>query len=892
MKNKLLLIDALGLIYRGHYAFIKNPLRASDGMVTSGLYHLLSEIYGAVDKYNPELIAVVFDHPAPSFRKQIFPAYKANRPPMPEELIVQSEQARNLVRILGFPVIEIEGLEADDLIASLTETASGKSMDVVIISMDKDFFQLLTNRNVKIHQPGKSGRPYRIIAGNDLPDIIGVRSEQFVDFLSLTGDSSDNIPGAKGIGPKTAIKLLEDFESVDTLYSRLDSIDNEKLRNRLESGREQVLLSRKLVRLKSDPLQGIELDHLKWIEPDSSKALMMLSRFGFTSFEKNIRSGEEASGIDRTLTFDVEIISDNRKLAELEKILLSDNGAIALDTETDSLNPVDATPVGISLCCSESTAWYLPLSGKILPDRGKVISSLRAISEKRPLIAQNAKYDLHVLRNMGISWKEISGDPYIADYLLSPGAGGHSLESLSLRLLGKKLHDFKSVLGFANTLLEVPMEKVAEYCCQDSIVAWRLNRILGEELGNDDRLLSLYRDIELPLEKVLMEMERRGIALDTAVIAELRDLYNAKLLELNEEAIKMVGYHINLNSPSQVSHVLFKVLGLKPVRKTGKGSFSSSMTVLLQLSGQHPFVDLVIEFRELSKLLSTYINKLPEYISQNTGLIHTNFNQAVTSTGRLSSSGPNLQNIPIRTERGRKIRECFLPAGKNEFFISADYSQIELRVLAHLSGDEKLKEDYENDEDIHSRTALAIFGDASPEHRRKAKEINFSIIYGISAYGLASRLGISRGEAAGIIEKYFITYPGVKSFIEECVEETDRKGETRTITGRRRLFPDFSSAKGNRRKTLERVAVNSVVQGSAADIIKIAMIRVSERLSREIPDSGLVLQVHDELVATAPKRMVEEVRLILSEEMEKSGDLSIPLRVETGTGRNWLDAGH
>jgi DNA polymerase-1 len=881
--NRLLLVDSLGLLYKGHFALLRNPLTAPDGTITSGINHLATEIFTMFDRYEPDMIAAVFDYPTPSFRKELFAGYKANRPPMPEELRIQASLVRDLLVLLGIPVVEREGLEADDLIASLTDEALRRGKEVFVLSSDKDMLQLL-RPGVTLYRPGRPGRPAGELTEKDVPDLIGVRADQIIDYLSLTGDGSDNIPGARGIGPKTAVGLIREFGSLDGVYDNIDSVTPESVRLKLQKDREVVSLSRRLVTLDRVLPEGLSLDSLRPSMPEIPGALEMLDRLGMTQLLKRIAPGGEMADVTALIVRSNDDLA--RMMSEISK------GPVSLDTETTSRRPIDADIVGISLSQSPDRAWYIPMTGEDTPDASSVIDALNGIAAHSGLIAQNAKYDLHILRNIGLDWPLVSGDPLIADYLLRPVAASRNISALSLLYTGKTMETYNDVLGNADTLMGVPLERVAGYCCADSATAWKLNILLEARLSADNDLHRIYREVELPLIKVLVSMERRGVSLDLASLAELRSKFEDRLGQLTSEVREIAGRKVNIASPSQVSRVLFDDLGLKPIRKTPTGGYSSSINVLETLQGSHPFVDLVLEHRELSKLLGTYIARLPDYISPRTGLIHTSFNQAVTATGRLSSSNPNLQNIPIRTERGRLVRKCFVPGGERNVFVSADYSQIELRVLAHLVGPGALRDAYERDADIHSATAEALFGDSSPVHRRQAKEINFSIVYGISPYGLAQRLDVSRGEAAGIINRYFATYPEIDIFYRKTVADAEATAETRTILGRKREFPELAGAKGSTRRSIERMVVNTTVQGSAADIVKLAMLGVHKRLMDDLPEAALVLSVHDELVVVSPDNRSSEAAKILIEEMEGACPLDVPLRVETGTGINWLDALH
>jgi len=886
-----LLVDCNALLYRGHYAMSGNPLMTADGMNTSGLFFLLRQLLDRRDARSPHLVAAVFDHPGPSFRVDIYPEYKSNRPPMPEELRLQSEYARKVIPALGIPLVERKGLEADDIIAWFAREAEKAGDRVEILSSDKDLLQLVSDR-VTVIRPGGGRKKESIIRPEDVEAVMGVKADQVADFLALTGDSSDNVPGVAGIGRKTAAALLGEYGDLEGIYAALDEIKT-SLRKKLEAGKEMAMLSRRLVSLPPPVEPGISLYSLKPSPPIQPDAGELLSKLGMASIAERL-------GVDTVkndLFGSAGIILEDRQpkvriirtSGELRDVNLGED-PVAIDTETTSKDPMEASPVGLSMA-SAAGVWYVPLGGACALEAGEVVEILGEKLSGRRIVGQNGKFDMHVLENLGLRLDELGGDPMIADYLLNPEIQSHSLSSMAARWLGIRLREYREVLGNASTLLEVETEKVAAYCGSDADTTLKLVLVLENELEKDARLAKLYRELELPLVGVIRDMERRGIGLDTESLRRLENEFMKAMKELEKRASEIVGWNINLNSPSQVSRALFETLGLESAGKTSSGAYSSRMSVLERLRGKHPFVDIVMEHRELAKLLNTYIRKLPSFISARDGLIHTNFSQTVTATGRLSSSRPNLQNIPVRTSRGRRVRECFVPGGRGEVFVTADYSQIELRILAHFAGPGNLRHAFEEGIDVHARTAEALFGDAKPEHRRKAKEVNYSILYGISSWGLAARLNVSRAEASAIIERYMRAYPEVKNFFDACVKKAETEGETRTILGRKRSFQGIKNAKGAERNAMERMAVNTTIQGSAADMIKLAMLNVHRRLTR-VEGAGLVLQVHDELVVTTPEKKAGEVEVLLRKEMVNAIPLDVPLRVDTGTGKNWLEALH
>ncbi|MCD4706752.1 MAG: DNA polymerase I [Candidatus Sabulitectum sp.] len=884
MAEKLILIDTLSVLYRGHYAMMKGHLRGIDGTVTSGLNFLLKELFSIIDTNPNCLVAAISDAPGPTFRKDLFPEYKANRPPTPEDLRIQTQIARELIPLLGIPFIEKQGLEADDIIAGF---AGESSIPVLVFSPDKDLLQLVSN-NVSVLRPGKYGNPSTMVTRADVTEIMGVPAEYVADLLAIMGDSSDNIPGARGIGAKGAVKLIQQFGSISDIYCNLSEVKPDSIRKKLIDSREMVELSLKLTKLDiplTPDLKELDLTRRK---PDPEKALPILNRLALSKIADRLGlelslTGNQSDSPEQFSCI-VNIVSD------IEHINFPGNGPVCIDTETTSVDPLKAELIGFSVTSIQDESWYVPFADS--NKKELVLGSLETLLNSRGYIAQNAKYDSRVLHRYGIRLPVPFDDPYLADYILRPDARSHSLKKIVPIWLGKNMRSFDEVSSGTGSLLGIPVETVAEYCCADSASTLALAKRMSLEFADDTDLERVYREVELPLSSVLASMEIRGIGLDREALRCEGDLISQRIFSLMEQASEQTGRSVNLASPAQVASMLFDTLHLNPVRKTSKGARSTDMTVLTKLRNDHPFVETLIEFRELSKLLNTYVEKLPGYVSPTTGLIHTNYNQAVTATGRLSSSNPNLQNIPIRTSRGREIRKCFIPPVKGHVFVTADYSQIELRLLAHLAGEGVLRRAYRENADIHSRTADALFADTAPEYRRKAKEVNFSIIYGISAFGLAQRLSISRGEAAGIISRYFETYPEVKRFYEEMVSTAVEHSEIRTILGRRRLFTGMKEATGNSRKQMERAAVNSAVQGSAADIIKLAMIKVANRLARELPSAGLVLQVHDELVLTCPEEHKNIAEIILREEMQGALKLEVPLTVETGFGFNWLEAGH
>ncbi|MDM7992159.1 MAG: DNA polymerase [Candidatus Fermentibacter sp.] len=849
---KLLLVDSMGMLYRGHFAMSRNPLRAPDGMVTSGLHHLLTETITLLARLSPDAAAAAFDSHEPGFRNELFPEYKANRPETPAELVDQALAAPALLRALGISTLEEPGWEADDLIASAARGAEASGWDVIVLSADKDLLQLVSDR-VSVIRPGRPGKPQETVGPDRVEEVAGAPPAHIADLLALAGDSSDNVPGARGVGPKTASMLVREFGSIEDIYAHLDSVEPGSLRRKLLESRDSVAMSLELVRLRYDaPGTGDPSSFL--LRPPGAESAPVLERFGMRALaaKLGLRSapGEPSPTSPGMEEPRVEPSGDAAGLIRL----LSEGSTPFV--EFSPAPSIHRAPGEIAVSGDgEGEDWFFETAGEETPPAG-----IAAILGSGRFLCRDSKSFLHAAWSMGVRPEPPAGDLGLAAYVLDPGspgdsAGGHARASCSSARLGL-----------------------------------RTLRTLEDRISSDPSLSSIYRDLELPLSAVLAGMERRGVSLDTANLAEMRKGLLSELEGIEAEASKLIGTRVNLRSPAQISAILFDRLGLPRLGKTGRGADSSDGTVLQNLAGAHPFVGIVSEHREVSKLLSTYVDRLPSFVSPDTGLVHTSFNQAVTATGRLSSSDPNLQNIPIRTERGRTLRKCFRAPGRGEVLVSADYSQIELRLLAHLAGEGRLRQAYMEDADIHAMTALAVFGSSGPEQRRRAKEVNFSIVYGVSAHGLAQRLGLDRSSAAVIINRYFDAYPEIDSFLRACISTAESTGETRTILGRRRSFAGLAAAKGTARKAMERMAVNTTVQGSAADLMKLAMLRAAKRLGDEVPGSGLVLQVHDEMVASCPGDLAGRVALILKESMEGAMDLEVPLRAETGWGADWLAA--
>lgn len=908
MNDRLFLIDGMAFAFRAYYA-IRTALTDGEGNPTNALYGFTRVLLKLMRDHEPSHIAVVFDAPGKNFRNDAFEAYKATRRETPPDLKVQFPMMHDLVRALNIPLLVVPGVEADDVMGTLARQAEAQGMDSVLVTGDKDLQQLVSG-HIAVYDPSKgdSGTWYDAAA---VRERFGVGPENVVDALALIGDAADNVPGVKGIGDKTAKKLLEKYGSLEGLYAHTDDLKGKQKENIL-ADRDQAFFSRELVTIKTDvPLDfGPDACVRKEFEPE--RVVEALTRFAFHSLLEELVPGGAGEDHVHAEACDYKLVLT---AGDLDAMIARMRAAksFAVDTETTSTQPMRAELVGISCCCDTEEAYYIPIahtpeSLQVMedPDDLTTIHQLeplpreQALARLRPLFADegigkvghNIKYDMIVLERAGVPLRGIAMDTMLASYLTDPSQLRHNLDEVSLQHLRRKLIPISDVIGKGSksvTFDQVPIQRACTYAAEDADATWRLSGIFWERL-KDFELESLFSDVELPLVHVLARMEQAGIAVDLKVFDSLRGEIESRLGELTAEIVALAGEPFKINSPKQLQGILFDKLGLKPVRKTKTG-FSTDERVLEVLAQEHPLPEKILEYRMLEKLRGTYVEALPRLIHPETRKIHTSYNQAVAATGRLSSSDPNLQNIPVRNAFGRRIREAFIPSRPDRKLISADYSQIELRVLAHLSRDPSLIDAFARDADIHRETAARVFrvdGDAvTPEMRRKAKAVNFGVIYGISAFGLARNLGIGNAQAAQFIEDYFTQYPGIRTWLDDTLKLAMEQGYVTTLLNRRRYVPDINSGNVNVRRAGERVATNTPVQGSAADIIKLAMIK----LDRALAGSGaqILLQVHDELVVETAAASVPSVSEIVKEVMENTLTLNVPLRVDVGVGNNWAE---
>ncbi len=885
--QRLYLIDGSSYIYRAYYAI--RQLSNSKGLATNAVYGFTNMLLRVVRDERPDHLAVIFDAKGPSFRKEIYPEYKANRAAMPEDLRPQIPLIKELVQAFNMPALELAGYEADDIIATLARRFAAEGMEVTVVTGDKDLMQIVSER-IRLLDTMKD----QVVGLAEVAERFGGPPDKVVEVQALAGDSSDNVPGVPGIGEKTARQLIQDFGTVENLLAHIDQVSGKKRQENLRQFGDQARLSKQLVTLVDDLDMAIDYDQLALSDPDRTRLTDLFKELEFHKLLQEFSSDERASGEGYGLVLDE---------AELEAMLKALHKAelIAFDTETTSLDPLQAELVGLSFAIEPEQGWYIPVGHRYLGapqqlDRQLVLNRLRSLlaDEQRPKVAQNGKYDLLVLRRAGVEVAGLSFDTMIASYLANPAAKSHSLDNLAGELLGYRTISYSEVCGSGRNRIgfeEVEVEKALVYAAEDADITLRLQHILAPQLAETGQR-QLFDEVEMPLLTVLADMEWSGIRIDSDFLGGLSREMEGKLQALEEEIHRMAGGPFNVASPKQLGEVLFERLKLPRGKKTKTG-WSTDVEVLSKLAEDHDIAARILDYRSLAKLKSTYCDALPKLVHPETGRIHTSFNQAVTATGRLSSSEPNLQNIPIRSEEGRRIREAFVPAEGN-LLLAADYSQVELRVLAHMADEPALQESFAHGEDIHARTASEIFGVflelVTPEMRRSAKTINFGVLYGMSAFGLAKALDIGRKEAQEYIDSYFARYPKVLEFMEAKKEEGRQQGYVSTLFGRRCSVAEINSRNGAVRGYAERNAINYPIQGTAADIIKIAMVAIARRLQRELLQTRMVLQVHDELVFDVPEAELGAVRQLVREEMEGAASLAVPLLVDMGSGRNWREA--
>lgn len=933
--QKVYLLDAYALIYRAYYALIRNPRINSKGFNTSAVFGFVNTLEEILQKEHPDYIGIAFDPAGPTFRHEAFPDYKAQRNATPEDIKRSVPIIKDIIRAYRIPILEVDGYEADDVIGTVAKLAAREGFEVRMLTPDKDYAQLV-EPTIFIQRPGKGTQPWEILGPDEVCEKYGFsQPEQMIDYLALMGDTADNIPGCPGVGPKTAAALIQRFGSIENLLDHTDELKGAQ-RTRVEDNKENIRFSIFLTRIKTDVPLGdtFSIRQLEATEPDFDTLRHIFEKLEFRSFVTRFLGNAPTTDkmpAAKTLTqqpslFDFSDETEDSELSSPDPIPTSlkslddisvnyhllrtseeasrlcqqliGHATICFDTETTSTEAVTARIVGISFSVRKHEAWYLAL------DPSDEVASRDLLAIFKPLFAspyvlkvgQNMKYDITVLARYGIEVEGPMFDTMLAHYVLQPELR-HGMDYLAEIYLNYRTIHFEDLFNGHKsgiTMADLSPEDVYLYACEDADVTLQLFEPLRKELATLPRLEGLFKEIEMPLVPVLSHMERNGVCLDTDALHQSGADLSERIHAIEEEVFAMAGHPFLITSPRQVGEVLFGEMRISDkVKRTKSGQFSTSEDVLQNLQGRHPIVKKILEYRGLRKLLSTYVEALPKLINPETGHIHTSFNQAVTATGRLSSSNPNLQNIPVRGEDGREIRKAFIPE-PGHVFLSADYSQIELRIMAHLSKDPSLIEAFREGHDIHAATAARIYhktiSEVTKDERRKAKTANFGIIYGISAFGLAERMEVPRAEAKELIDSYFNTYPKVREFISSCIELARENKYIETAFGRRRYLPDILSSNPVVRGYAERNAVNAPIQGTAADIIKIAMVRIDQRLREENLQAKMILQVHDELNFSVPTQELDNVRKIVVHEMQEAYAMSVPLIAECGIGSNWLEA--
>ncbi len=919
-KGKFVIIDAMSLAYKAYYAFISRPLHSTKGEPTSAVYGFVVQLLKIIEDTQPDYIAVAFDSKEKTFRHDRYENYKSSRAEMPDDMIPQIERIKQIVDAFNIKTYILPKYEADDIIGTAVKKAAKMGLESFAITPDKDFVQIV-NDHVKIIKPGKTADNLMIIDRDAVLKNYGFEPEQMIDFLALVGDSSDDIPGVAGIGPKTATPLIQKFGSVENLYENLDEIERESIKKKLLENKENAFLSKELATIHTDVPLEINLEEAKLRKPDFDKIKEIFNELDFKKLLPRVYKifNMEISGDGSEHTVDKENTVFDKSKVKYELIVtagkakelaakLKECKEFVFDTETDSLNPLKANLAGVAFSLKPSTGYFVAVNPETtgtgffsqevndrlpLEDFVKIFSPVFK-NKKIKKICQNGKFDIAVLRTNGMDVKNFYFDTMLASYVLDPDQK-HNMDALSKKYLNYSPIPLTNLIGKkkdAIKIFEVDVKQLSDYSCEDADITYRLYHILDEELTKH-KLRKVAYDVEFPLVEVLENMERTGIKIDPEFLRELSKELQTLMDSYAERIFNLAGEQFNINSTKQLQYILFEKLKLQPVRKTKTG-FSTDARTLEAMRGEHDIIDYLLNYRTVSKLKSTYTDALPKLADPETNRIHTTFNQTIASTGRLSSIDPNLQNIPIRSEMGKEIRKAFVPTDDNYVILSADYSQIELRILAHLSKDESLIEAFRNGEDIHRSTAAKVFM-VSPEEvtddmRRKAKEVNFGILYGLGPFGLKSRLGISQTHAKEIIDTYFRTFKSVKNFIDESIAKAKALGYAETILGRRRYLKNINSKNYTVRQFEERVAVNMPIQGTAADMIKLAMIKIHKELEKRKAKTRMVLQVHDELLFDAYKDELELLMPVIKNLMETALPLSVPVVVDTGIGGNWLEA--
>ncbi len=912
-KNKLFILDAYALIFRAYYAFINNPRFNSKGLNTSAIFGFTNTLDEILKKEEPTHIAVCFDAPAATFRKEIYPEYKANRDATPEDIKKSVPYIKQILEAFKIPIFEQVGFEADDLAGSLAKMYSKKDFDVFLMTSDKDYLQLI-DKNIKVYKPRTKSKDVEIIGVEEFKENFGLQTpEQFIDILALAGDTADNVPGIPGIGEKTALKLLQDYTSIDNIYENIDKLKG-KQKEKFEQNKELAYLSKKLVTIKIDIEIETSDEELKLKDFDEAKLTELFTELEFRNTATRVLKKPEAQqslwgettetkeAVQTTFKTikdikpDYQLVETEYELEELIKKLESAK-EFTFDTETSSLDPHEADIVGISFCTEKNKAFFVH-APKEYAQAKELLNKFKPALENPQIkkIGQNLKYDLTILRYYGIKVQGQLFDTMIAHSLISPELK-HNMDYLAETYLNYKTIHIDELIGkkgaTQRNMAELPAMKIKDYAAEDADITHQLKEIFAPKI-KDNELIKIFEEVEMPLVSVLTEMEYNGVIIDKKFLDDYKQQLIEKTIETEKKIYELSGAQFNIGSPKQLGDILFKKLKISDKPKLTKTKqFATDEAELLKYQDKHPIVDQILNYRSLSKLISTYVDALPKLINEKTGRIHTSFNQTVTVTGRLSSNNPNLQNIPIRTSEGREIRKAFIPS-EGCIFIDADYSQVELRLMAHLSQDPNMLEAFQNGIDIHTQTAAKVFNvplvEVKPEMRYQAKTANFAMIYGSSAFGLSRNLNISASEAKTLIDNYFATYPKVKEFMDRQIKEARDTEIVTTLMGRKRVLKEINSRNSLIRSNAEHNAINTPIQGSAADIIKMAMIKIQSRIQEEGLKTKMLLQVHDELLFEVPVDEKDKVTEMIKAEMEGAVSLSVPLEVDISSGINWSEA--
>jgi len=898
-SKRLFIIDGMALIYRSHFAMIKNPLTTKNGQHTSAIYGLANSIFKIIREEKPDFLTVAMDCREPTFRHKMYDLYKANREAMPDELVSQLAYIDNMIKNMNIPIIRKPGYEADDIMGTLAKRASKEGIDTYLVSGDKDLMQVVSE-SVKLYTPGNRFKPTTIYGPEEVKEKWGINPDKMIEFLSLLGDSSDNIPGVDGVGKKTAAKLLVEYGNIESILENIDSIKNKRVREGLLNGGDKLDLAIKLVSLDNDVELDVEVKDLIKCDMDSNNLKTFFNDMEIHSLSNQLESIDNKNNkksIDKEK--DYKTILSKEQLKDLIPKLLNAD-LISIDIETSQLDPIEADIVGVSISIKPNQGYYIPI---IFPEQEStdaydldlvtVLNLLKKVLEDKKIkkCGQNLKYDSLIFKRHGIDLKGIEFDSMIAEHILHPEKNSYKLDNLSVEYFGYEMQPIEDLIGKGKDQISmsgVPLSDISFYAIEDADVALQLTREL-KPLIDKNKLNNPYYEIEIPLIPILVEMENLGAYVDKKILSDLSVEVDEKIEKLETKIFSISNSEFNLNSPKQLAVVLFDDLKLKQVKKR-----STSIEVLEELKFHHPLPELILKYRHLSKLSSTYIKALPEHINGRTGRVHTSFNQTIASTGRLSSTKPNFQNIPIRTDIGKQIRKAIRAQNDDSVILSADYSQIELRIMAHYSKEPELIHAFTNNIDIHTRTAALVYKvdekDVTSNQRRTAKVVNFGIMYGAGPFRMSKELGISMKDAKSLVETYFKTYPGIQKYIQETIEEAHLKGYVSTLNGRKRYAQSLGTSNMNVQKAEERALINMPIQGTAAELIKIAMINIHNKIQDKKLDSRMILQIHDELIFEVPKYEIENFSELVKFEMENALKLSIPLKVDFSWGPSWFDA--